>query len=108
VDIVLDFTGSSSALEDSFWFVRDGGQIVVTGLSPSILELNLVSLVRKEVQIKGSYGYTCEEVKQVMKMVDRGQVELDPIITHRLPLEDVNKGFDLLREGNTLRTLIIP
>lgn len=108
VDTVLDFTGASEAISDAFWSIRDGGQIVVTGLSPNSTEIDLISLVRKQVQFKGSYGYHSHEVLEVMKLVQDGSIKLDPIITHRLPLKEINKGFELMRNGETFRTLIIP
>jgi S-(hydroxymethyl)glutathione dehydrogenase/alcohol dehydrogenase len=42
-------------------------------------------------------------------MVDqamRGEIKLDPFITHQLPLEEINKAFDLMHEGKSIRTVI--
>ena len=36
----------------------------------------------------------------------RGQIELDPFITHTLPLERINEAFELMHEGKSIRTVI--
>jgi len=36
----------------------------------------------------------------------RGEIDLDPFITHNLPLEQINEAFDLMHEGKSIRTVI--
>jgi len=36
-----------------------------------------------------------------------GKIEIDPMITHRLTLEEINKGFDLMHEGKSIRSVVI-
>jgi S-(hydroxymethyl)glutathione dehydrogenase/alcohol dehydrogenase len=36
----------------------------------------------------------------------RGDIDLDPFITHNMPLEQINKAFDLMHEGKSIRTVI--
>jgi len=46
---------------------------------------------------------------QVPKIVDwymQGKIEIDPLITHKLPLERINEGFDLMHEGKSIRTVV--
>jgi S-(hydroxymethyl)glutathione dehydrogenase/alcohol dehydrogenase len=45
----------------------------------------------------------------VPKIVDwymQGKIEIDPMITHTLPLGDINQGFDLMHEGKSIRTVV--
>jgi S-(hydroxymethyl)glutathione dehydrogenase/alcohol dehydrogenase len=35
-----------------------------------------------------------------------GKIEIDPMITHKLPLERINEGFDLMHEGKSIRTVV--
>ena len=35
-----------------------------------------------------------------------GKIEIDPMITHTLPLEEINKGFDLMHEGESIRAVV--
>ena len=44
------------------------------------------------------------------KIVDRymnGKIEIDPMITHVLKLEQINKGFDLMHEGKSIRSVVV-
>jgi S-(hydroxymethyl)glutathione dehydrogenase/alcohol dehydrogenase len=35
-----------------------------------------------------------------------GRIQIDPMITHTLKLEDINKGFDLMHEGKSIRSVV--
>jgi S-(hydroxymethyl)glutathione dehydrogenase/alcohol dehydrogenase len=36
-----------------------------------------------------------------------GKIEIDPLITHILPLKDINQGFDLMHEGKSIRAVVV-
>jgi S-(hydroxymethyl)glutathione dehydrogenase/alcohol dehydrogenase len=36
-----------------------------------------------------------------------GRIQIDPMITHTLKLEDINKGFDLMHEGKSIRSVVV-
>jgi S-(hydroxymethyl)glutathione dehydrogenase/alcohol dehydrogenase len=36
-----------------------------------------------------------------------GKIEIDPMITHTLPLEDINKAFDLMHAGESIRSVVV-
>ncbi|VVT14085.1 hypothetical protein RV420_310038 [Roseovarius sp. EC-SD190] len=37
----------------------------------------------------------------------QGKIEIDPMITHTMPLEDINKGFELMHAGESIRSVVI-
>ena len=37
----------------------------------------------------------------------QGKIEIDPMITHTMPLEDINKGFDLMKRGESIRGVVL-
>jgi len=46
----------------------------------------------------------------VPKIVDwymNGKIEIDPMITHTLSLKEINKGFDLMHEGESIRSVVV-
>jgi Zn-dependent alcohol dehydrogenase len=46
----------------------------------------------------------------VPKIVDwymEGKIEIDPMITHTMPLPDINKGFELMQEGKSIRSVVV-
>ena len=37
----------------------------------------------------------------------QGKIEIDPMITHTMPLDDINKGFDLMHAGESIRSVVL-
>jgi S-(hydroxymethyl)glutathione dehydrogenase/alcohol dehydrogenase len=37
----------------------------------------------------------------------QGKIQIDPMITHTMPLEDINKGFDLMHAGESIRSVVM-
>jgi threonine dehydrogenase-like Zn-dependent dehydrogenase len=64
-------------------------------------------MLKKEVQILGAYigRYSFERAAKVM---ESGQLPLDKIVSHRLPLSKVHEGIDLLRQGKGLKIILEP
>ncbi|MDI3515225.1 MAG: S-(hydroxymethyl)glutathione dehydrogenase / alcohol dehydrogenase [Rhodocyclaceae bacterium] len=46
------------------------------------------------------------ELPSYVQKAQRGEIPLDDFITHTMPLEDINKAFDLMHEGKSIRTVI--
>jgi S-(hydroxymethyl)glutathione dehydrogenase/alcohol dehydrogenase len=53
----------------------------------------------------GAKGRT--DVPKIVDWYMNGQIAIDPMITHRLPLERINEAFDLMHRGESIRSVII-
>jgi len=53
----------------------------------------------------GARGRT--DVPQIVDWYMDGRIEIDPMITHTMPLEDINHGFDLMHEGKSIRGVVL-
>jgi S-(hydroxymethyl)glutathione dehydrogenase/alcohol dehydrogenase len=53
----------------------------------------------------GAKGRT--QVPQIVDWYMDGKIQIDPMITHTMPLEDINKGFDLMHAGESIRSVVI-
>ncbi|MEO1223321.1 MAG: S-(hydroxymethyl)glutathione dehydrogenase/class III alcohol dehydrogenase [Pseudomonadota bacterium] len=53
----------------------------------------------------GARGRT--DVPQIVDWYMDGKIEIDPMITHTMPLDDINKGFDLMHEGSSIRSVVL-
>ena len=53
----------------------------------------------------GARGRT--DVPRIVDWYMDGKIEIDPLITHTMPLEDINKAFDLMHEGESIRSVVI-
>ncbi len=52
----------------------------------------------------GARGRT--DVPKIVDWYKEGKIEVDPMITHTMPLEDINRGFDLMHEGESIRSVV--
>ena len=60
-----------------------------------------------EVQIDADSGrMSVLARKTVVEQVNEPEIEIDPMITHTMGLEDINKAFDLMHEGESIRSVI--
>jgi S-(hydroxymethyl)glutathione dehydrogenase/alcohol dehydrogenase len=44
---------------------------------------------------------------KIIEMIKLKKIQLEPVITHRFKLEDINKAFDLMRKSQSLRSIIV-
>jgi alcohol dehydrogenase len=111
VDFAFDFAGSVQALETAYRVTRRGGTTVSAGLpNPKLtFPLPAVNLVAEERTLKGSYIGTCVPLRDIPRYValfQQGKLPVDKLLTGRLPLEDINEGFDRLHRGEAIRQVI--
>ena len=60
--------------------------------------------VWKGTAFGGARGRT--DVPKIVDWYMEGKIEIDPMITHTMPLADINKGFDLMHEGKSIRSVV--
>ncbi|GLI23082.1 alcohol dehydrogenase [Xanthobacter flavus] len=110
-DFVFEFAGSARALENAYKMTKRGGTTVTAGLPPpdAVLPVNIVSLVAEERTVKGSYIGTCVPVRDVPRYIElykAGRLPVDRLMSGRIPLEDINEGFDRLHDGSVVRLVV--
>ncbi len=102
VDVVLELSGSPKAVQDGLHSLRMGGDLVLIGTSntPSTIDL-AKDVVFRSIHIHGVTGRKLWHTWYKMKgLFASGNLNLDPIITHKLPFADYEKGFELMNTGN--------
>ena len=99
VDTVIDCAGSASSTAQALRMVRrDTGKVVLVALFERESTLDLNYITRKEIRVKGSWGWSPEEFGQALEMVARGAVDRIPLISHRFPLEKIRDAFEAQTE----------
>ena len=61
--------------------------------------------VWKGTAFGGARGRT--DVPKIVDWYMEGKIQIDPMITHTMPLPDINKGFDLMHEGKSIRSVVV-
>ena len=74
------------------------------------MSLSPVALVAEERTLKGSYVGSAVPQRDVPRMIAlfrAGRLPVDQLLTHRLKLDDINEGFDRLRDGIGVRQVVV-
>jgi 2-desacetyl-2-hydroxyethyl bacteriochlorophyllide A dehydrogenase len=108
-DVVLDFVGRKNTLENAITCAGMGGRIVVVGISSEELQMSPYStIIGKEMELVGSNDHLKSELAELIQLVGSGRIDLSSSITHRVKLEEVNKGLQILEKGigNPVRVVV--
>lgn len=110
VDAFIDASGNTAAILEGFKGLRKGGKVALIGLPSKPLEIDLGSqVVFKEATIVGIHGRRMFETWTLMSnLLDKGLLNIEPVISHVLPLEEFEKGFDLSVKGIGGKVILVP
>ncbi|MFC0339727.1 S-(hydroxymethyl)glutathione dehydrogenase/class III alcohol dehydrogenase [Paracoccus niistensis] len=111
-DYTFDCTGNVTVMRQALESAHRGwGQSIVIGVAPAGAEIStrpfqlVTGRVWKGSAFGGARGRT--DVPKIVDWYMDGKIEIDPMITHTLRLEDINKGFDLMHAGESIRSVVI-
>ncbi|MBS7622596.1 zinc-binding dehydrogenase [Candidatus Bathyarchaeota archaeon] len=107
VDFVYELVGQGKTMRDSMSILARGGKLVFIGYSEDNLTLDPRRTIREELQVVGSRASSKFETMEVVRLVSEGKFKLEPLISHRIPLEKVNDGLDLVRRGEAIRAVVM-
>jgi alcohol dehydrogenase len=111
VEVAFDTAGAVPALELAYAATARGGTTVTAGLPHPDKRLALapVTLVAEERTLKGSYVGSAAPLRDVPRYIalfKAGRLPVDALLTHRIKLDEINEGFDRLREGIGVRQVV--
>ncbi|MBS1269799.1 MAG: L-threonine 3-dehydrogenase [Gammaproteobacteria bacterium] len=105
-DVGLEMSGSPSALADQVRAAMHGGNLALLGLYTDPLRIDLNEAIFKGLTIKGIYGRKMFETwHKSVAMLNSG-LNVGEVITHRLPFEDYEKGFQALNAGKACKIIL--
>jgi len=109
-DVVVLTAGHGGTVQDACQWVRDGGTITLFGnlapQHPAQLDPNV--LYYREITIQGSYSPSPLELVHALHLIESHAVNVDMLITHRLPLEELPRAVKLARTRRAVKTIINP
>ena len=110
LDVVVETAGAIPAVELSTRLAREGGRVVLLGIAGQGQELTLPAdrIPLRDLSIFGSVGYTTAAWSRMVDLLREQLVDLDPIVTHRFPLERFEDAFALMddRQGIVARIVL--
>jgi S-(hydroxymethyl)glutathione dehydrogenase/alcohol dehydrogenase len=90
---------------------RGWGESIIIGVAPAGTEIStrpfqlVTGRVWKGSAFGGARGRT--DVPKIVDWYMEGKINIDDLITHTLPLEKINEGFDLMHEGKSIRSVVV-
>jgi threonine 3-dehydrogenase len=65
-------------------------------------------MTRREIKLVSTMGRTWETWRRMVQLIESDQLNLKPFISHILPLEEYQRGFELVKAGNVMKVLLRP
>jgi len=106
---VLEVSGSPGAFNQGLELLRKGGTLVCFGIYPENISVDFTRRVVREMKIiRGVYGASRLAWDKVLSFMASGQIRVAPLITHRLPLEKAEEGFQACLTRKAMKVILIP
>lgn len=108
-DVVVEAVGIGATYNLALHMCKKRGTVVALGFTKPELNLAVQQIIYKELTVVGSTGYA-DECETTLEYLRRGLVDIEKVITHRLPLEKVKEGFDLLcdKHSGAIKVILNP
>ena len=109
-DAVFECAGNEAAMQLALDITRPGGQLVILGKVPvdQRVSFRFGALMGEKRITRSSYGGArpARDFPWLAHLYLEGKLELDELITKRVPLDGINDGFDAMRRGEGIRTVL--
>lgn len=107
-DIVCEMSGHPDGIRTAFGICRNGGHVRLLGLPKGTVEVNLArDVIFKGLHVYGVVGRLMYETWIEMRnFLAAGLLDIDPVITHRLPVERFEEGIVAMRRGEAAKVVL--
>ena len=110
-DYTFDATGNVEVMRTALESAHKGwGESIIIGVAPAGAEIStrpfqlVTGRVWRGTAFGGARGRT--DVPKIVDWYMEGKIEIDPMITHTLGLDQINEGFDLMHAGKSIRAVV--
>lgn len=98
-DVGMEMSGVPSAFRDMLRTMHHGGSIAMLGIMPKDTGIAWDEIIFKGLVVKGIYGREMFETWYKMSSMLQSGLDISPIITHRLGIDDYREGFEAMASG---------
>lgn len=107
-DVVVVTAGAGTALNQAIDLVTKGGTVLVIALGIGMYAIDADRLVRSEARLVGSFGSIQSDWLDALKLLGSGLIRGGGIVSHWLPLSQIETGFEKLRSREARKVIIYP
>ena len=100
VDLAIEAVGKDSTVNDCIALTRHGGTVLIFGVPRKpVYGLMSTPLFRRELKLLGSVGPEAQiDFPLALDLVANDRIDVSHIISHRMPLDDIQKAFEMSAE----------
>src|SRR5262249_58265957 len=93
-DVAIEVTGNPAAVRLMTDVVRVWGAVSVVAIHAEPMPVNLYPMFARELTMHGSRLYTRAAWEEAIRLASNGSVPVGPLVSRRIPLEDLQKGME--------------
>ena len=105
-DVGLEMSGNDEALRQLLKNMNYGGKVALLGIFPKDVAINWSDVIFKGLFLKGIYGREMFETWYKTSSMLQSGLKLNDIITHRFKVDDFEKGFQIMRTGQSGKVVL--
>ncbi len=105
-DVGMEMSGNPAAFRDMVANMTHGGNIAFLGIPSDEFAIKWKTVIFNMLTIKGIYGREMYETWYQMSVLLEAGLDISPIITHRYSYKDFEKGFEVMKEGNSGKVIL--
>ena len=105
-DIGLEMSGSPQAFDSMISNMYNGSKISLLGILPNTTTVDWSKIIFKALTLKGIYGREMWETWYQMEQMLISGIDLSPIVTHRMHIDDFQAGFDIMESGQCGKVIL--
>jgi threonine 3-dehydrogenase len=105
-DVGLEMSGNAQGLRQMIDTMAHGGKIAMLGIQSEETGIDWNAVVFKGLNIRGIYGRMFGETWYKLTSMIQSGMDISPVITHRYSYKDFQKGFDVMRSGNSGKVIL--
>ena len=108
VDHVIECSGNVRSLQAALEAVRKEGSFTQVGMYGKPVEVPMDIVVRKELKVTAGFSQAMSTWELALKILGQGRIDLEKLISVRLPLDEWEKAFDLFDQKTENKIVLIP
>jgi 2-desacetyl-2-hydroxyethyl bacteriochlorophyllide A dehydrogenase len=107
-DVVIECAGAATTTQQSLAMVRKGGTVLLAGVYLHQVETLISSIVLRELTVKGAVFFSSSEFATALNLINDKKIDVTPLITHVMPLDEIDEAFKLAAVGEGGKILLKP
>jgi len=105
-DVGMEMSGNPQAFRQMLANMSHGAKVALLGLPPAEVSIDWNQVIFKGLIMKGIYGREMFETWYKMAAMLQSGLDLTPVLTHHFPIGDFQKGFDIMRSGQSGKVVL--